>query len=111
MEVVGIEPTRTSARDLQSPVPPLEHHLQKLLLNSYQVFNETLPGKLDDTIVALPAGRNYNYLTFLNWFPYYDFYAPVYTNMEARTGVGDGVVFSRRIKFVVTFRLTHSEPF
>jgi len=29
VEVVGIEPTCTSARDLQSPVPPLEHHLRK----------------------------------------------------------------------------------
>jgi hypothetical protein len=34
VEVVGIEPTCTSARDLQSPVPPLEHHLRNEFVSS-----------------------------------------------------------------------------
>jgi len=29
-----------------------------------QVFNETLPGKLDGTVTPLPAGRKCNYLAF-----------------------------------------------
>ena len=50
VEVVGIEPTCTSATDLQSAVPPLEHHLRNefvssstLTIGTIRVFESRAP--------------------------------------------------------------------
>jgi hypothetical protein len=44
VEVVGIEPTCTSATDLQSAVPPLEHYLRNEFVSSSTLTIGTIRG-------------------------------------------------------------------